>query len=155
MGLDAVIWAVMPRELSPMEIAHVKQVLQAECYVIDAEVEAKFPPLTAFKALDSEEWLAVAPPNTYTVNTMLRYYGTDYARGNFPAILHIVMVLERELPAATIYYGADCDNTIKPWPIDARIRLLEFWVKHEQEPYRTSFLPKDAVCMRLEIPQKK
>lgn len=92
------------------------------------------------------------------VNTLGRFYGPGYERGDFPLLRMLAEALEYifRKHSPEVYYGGD-DGRVALFDCPAREKLTQYWLEHGGAPYYrgpTGFNddPYPPTCLRCQIP---
>lgn len=67
-----------------------------------------------------------------------RFYSPHYARGNWPHLAGILLLLMQAENVSSVWYFSDCDDAPpnSPTTLEDIEEMTRFWVKHGNRPYR-------------------
>lgn len=70
-------------------------------------------------------------------NTLERYYGPGYERGDWPGIYGAIRALQHLMPDATVYYGSDADEDGGSECTDEYLaEMWAHWLSADGDAYR-------------------
>lgn len=135
MGLDAVMYLVVPESLSDLELLRagkdIKEFFFSDYeYVKDQCLHAEEDPLfdeTGIIVLSKGE-------RAFRVDVFDRYYGDGYERGYYPNIKLVSEFLERRFPGSRQFYGSDCSG-VSAFSANDREDLWTHWCQVGRRPF--------------------
>lgn len=89
---------------------------------------------------DGEPIIAEPDEQFLEVHLMTRYYGPDYARGNWMMIRTVAEWLESHIPGAAVWYGGDSSGICaEPFGPAERDEINRFFLNSGHRSYRSAF----------------
>ncbi len=69
------------------------------------------------------------------VNVPWRYYGKNYARGPWPDIAAILMLLLSSEEIEKVFYDGDCGDTVKEFSKENFLEYTRYFLENGNRPY--------------------
>lgn len=148
MGVDAEMVVRLLHPLSDDELIDASYRLMEACdksddfFVSDDEAIARGEYRRALNRIGADEdseyrSYGVAKPDGHWFWLSLwgRYYGPGYERGNLWRYIAIAEWLEHNYPGCAVFYGGDSGETLKPFTVAERSRLIAHWADKGGRPY--------------------
>ncbi len=146
MGVDAIIYAVSEIPLSDREVltlsVDLAEAVGPGFFSLDPQGRYGDEPRHALSRVRRSSYLEeLQPPpepgaEILEVNTLSRFYGEGYERGNFTDISAVCDWLTYR--GLTVYYGSDSGGGISLWSA-RREKLWKHWAVNGGRPYREGF----------------
>lgn len=91
-----------------------------------------------FEICKAVDWKAedFAPDATHCIDTMSRYYGIGYERGDWTAICAVLMLLIASEQVSKVYYGGDSYISLPECTIESVLEISKHYMENEHRPYR-------------------
>ena len=156
MGVDAIVFAKLPRRVEDVEIVRLRRALcgafGASKFSIDRSDGIETPPpigrLDYGKPASNQHICNRGDDETVVeVNIWMRYYGIGYERGDLPFLLTLCkFLLDWFDGEAVVHYGADCNDEQPPMTEERANELWAHFVRHQCEPYYLNDRPEGIRC---------
>ena len=79
------------------------------------------------------------PEATHSIQSMCRYYGPHYERGNWPTICGVLMKLHAHEGVGKVWYGGDSTCQIPECPPTKVVAISLHYMEHGHRPYADAF----------------
>jgi len=92
------------------------------------------------------------PGATHEVDTLSRYYGKHYERGNWPSICAVLMALHACLDVERVWYDGDSSDNYEVCTPETVLDISRHYMDFGDRPYRRHYSDKTPILAKVHTP---